>query len=79
MEKMTQDFNNEKETISNLLKESRTKESELEKALAATKRDITTLEGRMIEITAVLSYLEGMSAPASEEADGEVSADEDLN
>lgn len=57
-EKLTSDFNIEKENIVSQLKEKRTQETELDKVLIATRKDILLLEGRLIEINAIISYVE---------------------
>lgn len=60
-DKILADLNSEKENLLNQLKERRTQESELDKALTSTRKDLSVLEGRLLELNAILEYVEGVT------------------
>jgi hypothetical protein len=67
-EKLVNDLTEEKNGIASQLKEKRNQEIELDKALSATRRDVSILEGRLIEINAVLEYLNNLPEESGEES-----------
>ena len=59
-EKLVTDLTGEKENISKQLQEKKVQESELDKALIATRKDILLLEGRLIEVNAIIDYVKSV-------------------
>lgn len=77
IDKMIEDFKTEQESIRNLLEEKKKMLEELEKATSSTTRDISFLQGRLSEITAISEYVENSKrAPeVSEDADNSTGRD----
>lgn len=59
-EKLVTDLTGEKENISKQLQEKKVQESELDKALIATRKDISLLEGRLMEVNAIIEYVKSI-------------------
>jgi len=59
-EQILTDLKGEKENIAKQLQEKRLQESELDKALVATRKDISLLEGRLMEVNAIVDYVKSI-------------------
>jgi hypothetical protein len=57
-ERIISDLNSERDSILNQLKEKKGQEAELDKVLVATRKDISLLEGRLMEVKAILEYVD---------------------
>lgn len=77
IDKMIEDFKTEQESIRNLLEEKKKMLEELEKATSSTTRDISFLQGRLSEITAISEYVENSkrALEVSEDADNSTGRD----
>lgn len=59
-EKLVTDLTSEKENISKQLQEKRVQESEIDKALTTVRKDISLLEGRLMEVNAIIDYVKSI-------------------
>ena len=77
IDKMIEDFKGEKDTIQKMLDEKRKQLLELEKVTKATAKDVSFLEGRLSEITAISEYMENakQNLEVSEDADNPTGRD----
>lgn len=60
-ERLVADLTSEKDNINSQLKEKRGQEVELDKALVSVRKDISLLEGRLLEVTAIIDYVGNLS------------------
>lgn len=59
-DKIITDLTGERDSILTQLKEKKSQEAELDKVLVATRKEVSLLEGRLMEVKAVLEYIENI-------------------
>lgn len=65
--KLLEDFTKERDAISSELKDKRLQKAEIEKYLSSTVADISVLEGRLMEIEAIIKHVETLDSGPTED------------